>query len=79
MSSTSDQTPNFENLTMVLKKVLPDAQGEGVGAIVRRSIGRYKIDKLLFFFITFFLLNEKFSYGLIGDFRILRWRWNWDV
>lgn len=47
MSSTSDQTPDFENPRMVLNKVLAKAQGEGAGAVVRRSIGRYKIDRLL--------------------------------
>lgn len=41
-SSTSEQAfDQIEKPRIVVKKVLAKAQGEGVGAVVRRSIGRY--------------------------------------
>lgn len=40
MSSSSHQASVFENPRIVVKKLLARAQGEGDGAVVRRSIGR---------------------------------------
>ncbi|XP_042513496.1 pirin-like protein [Macadamia integrifolia] len=54
MSSSSDQSSVLSKPRSVVKRVIPNAQNEGDGAIVRRSIGSMQLNRL----DPFLLLDE---------------------
>ena len=56
--SGSDHSSGFDQLRLMVKKVLAKPQREGEGVVVRRSIGRFVLN--IFFFISMCLFFWQF-------------------